>query len=236
MRPYKHILCLLILAAFSLISDDLFAQGMHIPTTTRINTPYGPMNLPSQQYVRMPYMYHGNSGPYSAKYEFNVVMKNDSTFTVKTKIQWQDSVDYIEVKKGKEKIKIKVSETKQIWRRGLQTGRQITGIATDTCWLFPTIKGAINCYSFLAEPDQIEYTTAIQYGDDGEIVPLTKDNLLEITGQNDKAIMRQVKKTNLPSAVKIFNRKIAAEDAKREKKKRGSKIAFTMSMATIVRL
>lgn len=191
-------------------SCELFAQGMFIPTTTRINTPYGPMNMPSHQFVHTPWMYSGGTaGPYSSAYEFNVVMKNDSTFKVKTKIQWMDSVDYIEVKKGKEKIKIKVTDTRQIWRRGLQTGRQIIGVATDTCWLFPTVRGAINCYSFLAEPDQINYTTAIQYGDDGKIIPLTKDNLLEITGTSDKKIMKQVKKKNLPAAVKIFNKKMA---------------------------
>jgi hypothetical protein len=203
----------------SIFSITLFAQGFYMPATTKINTPYGPHNITTYQYVRTPWVYSGG-GPVSSKYEFTVTLKNDSSFIVRSKIHFKDDVDYLRIKKGGQVTKITASDTKQISRKRSDNGKQLVGIATDSCWLFQVETGAINCYSFLAEADAIAFTTAIQYGDDGEIVSLTKGNLLKITGVYDKDIMKQVKKENLPEAVRIFNKKIKKVDAEREKEEK----------------
>lgn len=211
----KRSLCLGVLFA-GLLYSDVYGQGMYVPTTTRINTPYGPHNITTYHYQHMPWMYaNGTSGPMSNVYEFTVMLKNDSIFQVKGKINWQDSVDYLNVKRRGEDLKIKVTDTKKIWRYGNNTGRQITGVATDSCWLFQSVKGAINCYAFVSEPGGIDYTIAIQEGDDGDIVALNKDNLLAITGSDDPAIMKLVNKKKLPAAIKTYNQK-KARDAVRQ--------------------
>jgi hypothetical protein len=70
-------------------------------------------------------------------------------------------------------------------------------------WLFKSESGRINAYSFLAEKG-MDYLIAIQQGDEGPIVPLTKDNLLPMVG-NDARLIKLVEKGKLMKAVQIFN-------------------------------
>jgi hypothetical protein len=198
--------------------NQCFAQGMYIPVRSTIHTPYGNHTITTPHYQHMPWMYGngGAAGPYTPVYEFTVVLKNDSTFKVKGQIMYRDSSVHYLALKGKEKKKIYVSETKQIWRKG-QTGQLYTGVATDTCWLFQVVKGAINGYTFVSDPNNAQYTTAIQKGD-SKIVPLTSENLLSFTGTDDAAIVKLVKAKKLAAALKAYNKK-EMQKAKAEKKK-----------------
>ena len=148
-------------------------------------------------------MFYG-SGRISVKYPFTVELKNDSTFTVKTRIEHTDATHALTVKDGnRKKVNISPSDTKAIFRIRAD-GWKIYGIPADSCWLFLSEPGYINSYSFLAEPG-MSYVIAIQDGEDGPIVPLTKDNLLPILG-NDPKILKLIDKGKLVKAVELFNR------------------------------
>jgi len=198
----------IVLSLLLLSSGMVFSQG-YIPVTTTMSTPYG--NVQYTNYVPGPVNRYyinlnklGNSS--SMTYEFKVVMKNDSSFTAKTKINVKDDKHHtIVIKNKKVKTVIHPSETKSLSRVTVD-GQKISGIPADSCWLFKTYSGRINTYSFLAEPG-MSLITAIQDGDEGAIIPLTKENLLEMVEYDDPKVHQLIETDDLVAAIKLYNKK-----------------------------
>ena len=183
---------------FIVLFHATFAQVMHVPTT--IQTPYG--NVSHSYPVGSPHYYYGH-GNISPKYRFTVVLVDDSTFTAKTRIDYSSDTHSLTIKGPRgQKQKIYPFYTKTIFRVD-ENGRKIFGIPTDSCWLFKSQPGKINAYSFLAERGML-YVIAIQEGNHGPIVPLTKDNLLPMVGTDPK-ILKLIEKGKLTKAVAEFN-------------------------------
>ena len=183
------------------LAGAAFAQM--VPVTTTIRTPYG--NVPHTYYVGSPRM-HNFSGQVNAslKYKFTIVLKNDSTITVRTRIDHSGATHTLSVKhKDRFEQMISPADTKEIFRYDVEN-RKISGIPADSCWLFKTKPGKINCYSFLSEMG-MAYVIAIQLGDDGPIVPLTKENLIPMVG-NDPKLLKYIEKGKLRKAVETFNK------------------------------
>lgn len=194
----------LVLAISVLFSFPSFAQM--IPMTSTIRTPYGNVPYTYHVYSPTPHYYY-NQGSISNKYEFTVVLKNDSMFDVRTRIdlpkdKGNHSITF-KTKTGKQTLS--PSDTKAITRITYE-GKQLYGIAADSCWLFKTDAGRINSYSFLAEPG-MSYIIAIQDGENGPIVPLTKENLQAIVGTGNEKINKLLAKDKLIKAVEEYNSK-----------------------------
>jgi hypothetical protein len=117
--------------------------------------------------------------------EFTIVLKDSTTLTGKTRIEFLDSVSRVVLKDKKEKRIIKSSETLELYRVD-PNGYRFSGIATDTCWLFLSTKGKINTYSNLAEHN-IEYMIAVQQGD-GPILPINKQKLIAMVGDHKRTL------------------------------------------------
>jgi hypothetical protein len=195
-RPnFKMILALMLLVA----SFQCYSQFQSVPM--KINTPYGPRTIQVPGGYQPP-MHFYNSGPYSLRYNFKIVLSNDSVFTTRTKIDLREIRNKIKVKSGGKKLELYPADTKSI-SRVTSTGKTITGIPADTCWLFKTAEGKINSYSFLAEPG-MSYVIAIQEGD-GEIVKLDKENVLFMVTGHEKATAL-AEKQKLIKAIQEFNK------------------------------
>lgn len=199
-----------LIIAFLVLSVHIcFAQGM-IPVQSTIHTPHGNATVTSYQ-MSMPFNYNlsktkGKARPNSMTYEFRVVLKNDSIFSSRAKINVKDIKHHTIVIKGKkEKIIFSPSETKSVSRVTME-GVKIPGVPTDSCWLFKTYTGKINVYSFLAELGT-QYAIAIQDGTDGMIKPLTKENLLEIIEYDNPKVHELIEKGDLIAAIKLYNKK-----------------------------
>lgn len=190
----------------ALISCSVTSYGQYnIPVTTTMRTPYG--NVPHTYYVPSPRMYYGNpNSNISAKYEFTIVLKNDSTFSTRTRINLEDEKNHsLVVKNKKVKQTYFPADTKTISRINFD-GQLLTGIAADSCWLFKCGTGKINSYSFLAEVG-MGFVIAIQEGNDGPIVPLTKENLEFIVGPDDPKIYQLIEKKKFIKAIEMYNKK-----------------------------
>ena len=180
--------------------SDAYGQYGSMPMTTTVQTPYG--KVPITTYVPGPrYHYYGQAN-ISAKYEFHIILKNDSTVIERTRINLsKDEDNSLTVKHKGSKHEVFPKDTKFIFRMTLE-GKQIVGIPSDSCWLFKSVLGKINGYSFLAE-EGIEHIIAIQEGS-GPIVPLTKENLLPMVATNPKAL-KLAQKDKLHRAITTFN-------------------------------
>ena len=187
---------------FALVSvrcaEPALAQSF-TPVTTQIRTPYG--NVPHTSYVPSVYRYY-NLGGISQKYEFTVVLTNEEELTFKAAIKLNDSIHSLTYKKRGEKRVITPQETREVFRL-TRDGKKITGIPTDSCWLFKVVEGRINGYSYLAS-ESAEYLSAFQVGD-GEILPLTKENLLPIVKDDPKRV-KWVEKGRLGKAIVHYNK------------------------------
>lgn len=194
----KHFNRCLVSIIVSVQFNYVIAQG-YIPVNTQIKTPHG--NVPYTYYVPSGMNYYYGRGSISVKYEFNVVLKNGEQKVVKSKINLQDSVHSLTYKENGEKKKPLPTETTEIYRF-TQGGKKIAGIATDSCWLFKVVEGKINGYSFLSA-ESSEYLSAFQL-EEGEILPLTKDNLMPVVGDDPRRV-KWVEKGNFAKAILDFN-------------------------------
>ena len=195
------------LIAFFIFSgiNASFAQMM-VPMNNTIRTPYG--NASYTTWVPGPRMYYGGTATPSYKYPFTIVFKTekDSTLLVKAKIDASEKNHVIRAKVNKQKVVIKPTDTKEIYRIAT-SGEKIAGMATDSCWLFLAIKGKINGYSYLAEKGAGSWGSiiAVQKGEGQPILPLNKDNLEEMVADNPEAL-KFAKKKKLEKAVTTYNK------------------------------
>ncbi len=187
---------LLALSAAALLQTT-FAQS--IPVQRTIRTPYGKRTLTTYMPTQIPSFYSPEG-----KYEFTIILKNDSAIVAKTKIDHSKQKHSVTIRDADNKKKIIYpTDTKGLTRID-ETGNELYGIPTDSCWLFQSASGRINSFSFLAETG-MDFIIAIQEGDDGRIVPLTKRNLLRIVGDDPK-LQKLIDKGRLTKVIKLFNK------------------------------
>ncbi len=137
-------------------------------------------------------------------YDFTVIMKDGSIIKAKSKIGYLDSSSLCIIhKQGKIEYRIKPIDTKQL---NYINGKDelIVGIPNDSSWLFKTETGRINVYSYL--PDlYTAYMVAIQNGNEGPIVVLSKENLRPLISTNSKAL-ELLEKGNLVRVIRFYNK------------------------------
>jgi hypothetical protein len=188
----------LLLMFLWIISLSAVGQGVWMSNTIR--TPNGNITVNTFQ-PGMP-MYYGNFNS-SIKYNFTVVMRDDSVFTQRMSIDVSEKTHKLKVKNGRTRSFIFPGDTKQI-SRVTSEGRLIKGLPADTCWLFQSVKGKINCYSFLAE-EGYDFLAAMQEGDDGLILPITKNNLMNVMQTQDEKILNLMERKQWVKAIRRFN-------------------------------
>jgi len=178
----------------------LTASGQFVSVPTKVSTPRGNVTVPTQVYLPM---YHNYSNrPTNKKHVFTIVLLNDSTLEAKAKINISDSVHSLKWGKKENERIIMPSDTKEIYRIA-DDGRKITGLPRDSCWIFLVEEGRIRKYSITSETD---YPTVafIQKEGIGSIVSLTKENLLGMVGDNERAVSL-AKKGKLLKAIDLYN-------------------------------
>ncbi|POY38361.1 hypothetical protein C3K47_02895 [Solitalea longa] len=138
----------------------------------------------------------GKEHPDQKSYSFKVILKDSSELKCKSKIYFSDSVTYILYKSEKtgDSIKITPKETQNILMDDVFLSKNIEGISTDSCWLFKTIKGKINVYSFypMAPKNSTETIAYLQKGD-GPLVRYSPKQLLRMVGKNKRSVKLCVK-------------------------------------------
>ncbi|MCZ8072419.1 MAG: hypothetical protein O9311_18905 [Cytophagales bacterium] len=195
----------IILSSLILFATASLAQMM-VPMNNTIRTPYGNANYTT--WVPGPRMYYGGTATPSYKYPFTIVFKSDkdSTLLVKAKIDASEKNHVIRTKVNKQKVVIKPTDTREIYRID-NSGLKITGMPTDSCWLFLAVRGKINAYSYLAEKGLSSWGSiiAVQKGEGAPILPLNKDNLEEMVADNPEAL-KFAKKKKLEKALTTYNK------------------------------
>lgn len=195
----------IILSSLIFFATASLAQMM-VPMNNTIRTPYGNANYTT--WVPGPRMYYGGTATPSYKYPFTIVFKSDkdSTLLVKAKIDASEKNHVIRTKVNKQKVVIKPTDTREIYRID-NSGLKITGMPTDSCWLFLAVRGKINAYSYLAEKGLSSWGSiiAVQKGEGAPILPLNKDNLEEMVADNPEAL-KFAKKKKLEKALTTYNK------------------------------
>jgi hypothetical protein len=194
-KIYKQALACVLFVFISVYSRNIFAQFITVPT--KMSTPRGTITIPTQRYTPMYYNYQNGN----RKHDFTIVLLNDSVVQAKTKINIGDSIHTLEWGKKENKTIIRPSETKEIYR--MDDGKKITGIPADSCWLFLVDDGKIKTYSITSETDYplIQY---MQKNETGPIMLLTKENMLEMVKDNEKA-SKLAEKGKLLKAISVYN-------------------------------
>jgi len=193
--------CCYLFIIILLLFTPFVSHAQMIPMRTTIPTPYG--NVTQTTYIPGPPRYYYN-GPVSYRYTFNIVLKNDSAFSAKGKINFEDhKAQSLVYKSGKTRKSLFPSNTKSVSRITID-GKVLPGVPADSCWLFRTSTGKINQYSFLAEPDT-PFVTAIQDGNNGVIMALTKENLLYLVGNDNARVIKLIEKEKFLKAIALFN-------------------------------
>jgi len=191
---------LLALCATALF-QTCFAQLTPVPPPDilRLNRDYPSMMDPT----RTRPFFEGSPGDFSGKNEFTIILKNDSAIVSRTKINHRGQKHSVTVRDSVNKrMTIYPADTKGLIRID-ESGNELYGIPTDSCWLFQSASGRINSFSFLAESG-MENVIAIQYGDGGLILPLNKRNLLRMVGDEPR-LVKLIEKGKLIKAIEIFN-------------------------------
>jgi len=136
-------------------------------------------------------------------YEFNVILKNDSSFKTMSKILFDNGgKTYVSAKMLADKNEIYPSDTDFIFGK-IGADTWLKGVPADSCWLFKCDEGKINSYSFVPEQGT-NLIIAIQKGEDGPILPLTKDNLLSLMADDPKAL-KLAERNKLTNAIFQYN-------------------------------
>ncbi len=185
----------------SLVGFSRVALAQFISVPYRMSTPGG--NIPMNQNI---YMNMGHSGDRKSnpKLDFEVTLKNDSIVKLKSRMLLEGKKLYMLQKEGRVKKKIFPQDTKSCLAHLSSTFGLKFGIPADSCWFFKINTGAVICYSSIPSPD-INYTVAIQKGEDGKIVALNKENLKEMIKPYDEKLGRLMDKDKFIKAIEYFN-------------------------------
>lgn len=221
---------LVVSAVFILLSPRSFAQ----PRGMTMNQVYSQvnkqtMNQQMQMNMQMQMLSLNNAGSYNPNYTYDVTMTDGTMLQVTSRILSDTTLKktYLLIvdKRFKKSDtthrfqRIYPFQTKIISRIDDTPGAPaITGLPTDSCWMFKIISGAINVYSLLSvEDDEQIFDPSSIVGiqlNDGPIVKYNADNLKPMVGQDTKAL-ELIGDKNLYRAIKRFNRdaKKAAKEA-----------------------
>lgn len=147
------------------------------------------------------------------EYTFEALMKDGKIMTVTSKMYADAGTHkcYLLVEDKtlpkndpKRKMGLFVDQTVKITRKDA-TGAEMTGLGTDSCWLFKVINGKINAYSHLSETKHlnISYIKAFQVGN-GPVQPLDSAALGEALYKDPKAY-KLVLNSEFFRAIQKFN-------------------------------
>lgn len=178
--------------------------GLAQVNVSTIQTPYGNATVHTYRPQHYGNYSSGFNRNWGYKHKFFVDMKDGRQLMVYNIIDRSDSIAKLVLVNETDSIVIRPADTKLIVTMVYRTNERLEGIPADTTWLFQTVKGKINGYSPLAEKN--EYVFAIQKGDDGPIVPLTKANLVDLVGTTDPKILKLIEKEKFVNAIKTYNR------------------------------
>ncbi len=168
-----------------------------------IQTPRGNVTIPGS--FNYSPIFYGSQGIALKKYDYTIVLKNDSVVTGKGKISVKKGLSSLIIKTADgEKRTYTPSETKEIYTVFFN-GYKFSGkpYFTDSCWLFRTRNGKIIQYAIAPEVGT-PYYSAIQKGDDGVVFSLTKEHLIPLINDNPKAL-KKAEKNKLSDAIDIYN-------------------------------
>ncbi|MGV3540329.1 MAG: hypothetical protein ACO1OQ_10985 [Rufibacter sp.] len=211
----KNILTVMASIALTILSVLSYGQNMGA-----VNAALAQNHLSFHQQMHMRQMMHlsmanRSSGLINSKGNYVVVMKDSTVKTVYSKIMFDDKkVSYLELedksfkKKDPNRIqKIYPSDTRSI-KKDYGYGKISTeGLPADSCWLFKTVEGKINGYTFLPvyqTPLHDGYFKFFQKGD-GTLQRIEKDSLLLMMGDNEKA-KKLVEKEKAYQALVEYNK------------------------------
>jgi len=80
----------MILSASILLTGATAMAQIMVPQTTVIRTPYGNVNHTTYTYQHM--SYYGSTAPISNKYDFTIVLKDNSKLQTRARIEYKDSM------------------------------------------------------------------------------------------------------------------------------------------------
>ena len=184
----------------SAIIPCCFGQYSSIPNTYSANTTHG--NIQHTYYTPAPSTPTGYV-KLSKKYDFTVTLTNGSVSYMRGKIDVFVSTHSLVIKSGTSKRIIRPQDTKAIHRYSLVDGHKIAGVPTDSCWLFMVEDGRIKMYAKLPF-EGAKAVVAIQRGENGTIVPLSRKNLIAITGE-DQRLMPFIQNKEYVKAIWNYN-------------------------------
>ncbi len=136
------------------------------------------------------------------KYKFEVTLKNGEVINVESSIQTFDKKLFIGYKKNGSPQMVNPSDTKKIV--ALLGSNRIPGVVTDSCWLFLLGSEKIKFYAIEPELRKKNFV-AVQKGNDGTIVPLSKKNLKELFNTNNEEILIWIEEGKFFNAIKRYN-------------------------------
>jgi hypothetical protein len=156
------------------------------------------------------------NGAYSNnKYEYMVIKKDGTGAKVKSMIHTaEDGRHFLAIKdKGnalaESSNRIYVSETNTITFFDNSSGKNLTGIATDSCWLFKIISGKLSLYSCYPPALYLSNDHIIAFQVNDELIQnFDADKLRSVLSNNTKAVDifdKKNKDNNYIRAVQKFN-------------------------------
>jgi len=186
-------------ALFTLVFGSIAVYGQFIDVPTTMRTPYGNVKTTNRIYVGTPnYRWWGNRKVKSTDtYNIKVVYKNDSTAKVDGVILLTDSASVILYDST---FTILPRDTREI-TCSAPGMKKVKGLPTDSTWRFQLSSGSVKAYANL--PFTEEAIIALQK-DEGELVPFSKELLLEWIGVSTK-IVEMVEKGKYLEAIRYYN-------------------------------
>lgn len=189
-----------------LLSLGFISATAQMPMTSTIRTPYGNVGYSYQVPLPRTYgNYRSSSVEFTSKYQLTITLKNDSTFKCSSRIFFTKEKHFIAIKNGGNEREFFPGDTKSITRVAQNVGQNFQGVSADSCWLFKTYSGKVNCYSYIPEV-HLSDIIAIQT-EDGPILSLTKENLSSMIATDDPQIIKLIDKGKLPQAIMRYNQK-----------------------------
>ena len=220
---YHFLFRLSVAFLFIFISKTSFAQ----PRGMTMNQVYSQLNkqdMNQRMQMQMQMMNMRGVTATLQEYDFNVTMRDSTTKEITSAI-YTDSVTkkHFIVWVDKKYKKSDTNRYKKIYPTQTSSltcvlikkdednpGSYLPGKITDSCWMFKTLSGAINVYTYDGYNDagQVDQTAIIGIQlNNGSIVQFNEGNLKTMVGQNAKALELIADKKYL-RAIKRYNKDI----------------------------
>ena len=147
---------------------------------------------------------------YQQEYDWQIILKNDSSFNIKSSLYYFDKVQLVSYQIGNRAASIRPADTKLVFI--LNNGKiDMMGLPSDSCWFFQSLKGEINVYSKIPT-HKLKHAALIQKGT-GPLVPLSRDNLLALIADDPE--MTDYLEAN---GFDIYGKVIVRYNSRKEKK------------------